>query len=182
MDQYHRHSLRTEVPFRNSRTVPMVEESQGIECRSAATTRKIFQLRQRAYVKQHYNFHKTNTYATLTPLRYFRRAVRYPQFVSVAGATPCRRVVVSNSLRFFFFFASVVTLLTAKPQPLQAAASRLAYCYRQLRHRLRAKCSGDTRLRSGSGQEVPVPAARSSWQDHSCMSDDGPGCYWHVPL
>ena len=36
MDHYHKHPLRTEVPFCNSHPVPMADDSQGIEYGSMA--------------------------------------------------------------------------------------------------------------------------------------------------
>ena len=61
-----------------------------------------------------------------------------------------------------FFFFCKRHLADRKAAATAGCSQPRGHCYRRLRHRLRTKCSCDTWLRSGSEQEVPVPAARFS--------------------
>ena len=67
-------------------------------------------------------FHKTSSYATLTPLRHFSRAARCPVRFGRRSHSWSLRCGVTLPAFFFFFFASVVTRLTAEPQLPQPAA------------------------------------------------------------
>ena len=98
----------------------MVEESQGIECGSAAQEAVDIPTTPESETTM---FHKTSTYATLTPLHHFRRAFRYLiRFGRRSHSRSPSCGVTLPAFLSFFFFVNVVTRLTAEPQLLQPAA------------------------------------------------------------
>ena len=102
--------------------------------------------------KQHRNFNKTKTYITSTSLRQFCRAARRP--VCFGRRSRSRSPSCGVTLHCGSF---CLRRHPADRRAAATAANRIAYCDRQLRVRLRAKCTG------GSGS-APVPGKKCRFQ------------------